>query len=150
MTLEIDGVIEESENQSQKAKGKPIAGRKFFIKHYKYIDQLISFVSKDSFKDKNNISYFEETSIVTDVNKVGDSFLTFNINDLMAYFTDDAWEAVLSIYTLTVNLSTCPICKKLCLDDCIECSMCLNWFHFACIDLNSKDLVDLVFELSPG
>jgi hypothetical protein len=81
-TNKIDAVIEESEkqaSQSQKTKAKSSTRKKIFIKHYKYLDQLIN-INYDSYKEKNNVSFFEETSIVTDANKLGDRFLTFNIN----------------------------------------------------------------------
>ena len=52
------------------------------------------------------------------------------------YFDDDAWQAVLSKYNLKVINSTCKVCKRLCLVDCIECDECGGWFHYKCDNVN--------------
>lgn len=32
----------------------------------------------------------------------------------------------------------CPICRKVCEDDCIKCNSCLDWIHFKCTKLTKK------------
>ena len=56
----------------------------------------------------------------------------------MPYFDDDGWTAVKSIYQLKIEKSTCLICKRLCLDSCIECTQCINCIHYECKGLQEE------------
>ena len=89
----------------------------------------------DSFKTFNWI-WFKKDLIIIDANKLGDRFIQdFDINCLKDYFTNDGWGAVINVYDIKIDLSTCKTCKKLCFNDCIQCSKCLYWFHFICVNL---------------
>jgi hypothetical protein len=84
-----------------------------------------------------------EDLVVTDPDLLTDVFIdrSFNLNDLKRYFNDDAWLAVQAVVKAKITLSTCVVCSKLCFEDCIQCTNCHRWFHYACegVDADSSD-----------
>ena len=65
---------------------------------------------------------------------LSDAFISqkFCLSDLKSFFSEEAWPLVLACYQNKVELSTCPICKEICLDKSIQCSFCEKWYHWKC------------------
>jgi len=104
-------------------------------KFYPFLDQLIT-VNYDAYKDKSN-KLFDEEVVAVDPDDLGDHFLKkdFRIDSLKVYFTEDGWASVLNVFQVKQKRSTCSVCDKYCLNNCVQCSTCFQWFHYKCVGL---------------
>jgi len=130
-------ILTESQKIKKDKKLKPRVPHYILKKHYAYMDQLVIGVYN---RDKQNPTYIDEDQIQVDYSKLDQIFIAkhFNINDLINYFTDDAWLSVQSIYGLRVSSLTCSHCKMLCSNKSVECSDCKQWNHVNCEELDDS------------
>ncbi len=84
-------------------------------------------------------------AINLNIDSLSDIFLlkSFDSKSIKPYFENDAWDLVMSIVDKKKIISTCTVCNKFCLKTSIQCSRCLFWFHYECVELN-KSKVDKV------
>jgi hypothetical protein len=84
-----------------------------------------------------------EDLIATEPENLSDMFIdnSIDLQSLQCYFDADAWAAVESLVRAKVRCSTCILCSKFCLSECIQCTSCHKWFHFSCegVDPSSAD-----------
>ena len=76
--------------------------------------------------------------LVISPESLDDTFIKFLFSDskkkLEAYFDKNAWIAVIALYDDKVIRSTCLVCARLCLESCIQCTFCFQWYHYSCLD----------------
>ncbi len=95
-------------------------------KHYHYLEQLLT--NYKSFKPCKKKVLIDENCVQTDAQNWAPASCKQVFRILKDYFTEDAWLAVLNLYSVKVKLSSCLICTEMCLKEYVMCSKCNQWY----------------------
>ncbi|CAF0967726.1 unnamed protein product, partial [Brachionus calyciflorus] len=72
-------------------------------------------------------------------------------DSLEPFFQKNAWKQVCSLLKAKEEYATCKVCERICLEKCIECESCKNWYNLNCANVsNSGNKITRVGKVNHG